>query len=79
MRQPDQRERRRRIVGHPLEYVTIGTLCPIRKMTITELREGLDEDMEWMAGRSKPIDRTDMMSLADRQATLGEREEEGDQ
>lgn len=79
MRQPDQRERRRRIVRRPLEYVRIGTLPPVRKKTLTELREGIDEDMERVAGRSKPVDQADMVSFADRLATLGEQEEEGDQ
>lgn len=74
-----ERPHGRRKPGPQPEYVNHPGFPPIRRKTLTELREGLDEDMERAAWGSKPVSRADMMSLADRQATLGEREEESEE
>ncbi|HYD68497.1 hypothetical protein [Azospirillum sp.] len=66
---------RRRLAAPPRKEVQIPGFPTIRVATITELREGLDEDMERLCWQRGPIDTVDMESLGNRMATLAAREE----
>jgi hypothetical protein len=67
--------RRRLLTNSARREVRIPGFPVIRLATATELREGLDEDIERTCWRAEPVDRVDMMSFADRLSSLVEQEE----